>query len=297
MITILLSTYNGERYLEEQIESLLHLEGVKCTILVRDDGSTDGTISILEGYSNLGVLSYYTGNNLKPAHSFFDLINKSPNTDHYALCDQDDYWEKNKLQVAYNKLKEFPSYLPSLYFSKAETYDENLNYLEGGNYPKAAYSLGTALLRNNATGCTMVFNKCLRDYLKRYTPNKLLMHDHWIYLLCLALDGNVVYDSDSYIKYRQHAKNVVGAKSSILDTIKRSGVFSDTPLIRSTMAENLLTNYRDCFSEENVCLIEKVASYRTNLKSRLSLILDSDIKSGNCFSDLSVFICIILGIL
>ena len=94
-VLILLSTYNGERYIKEQIESLLKQENVKVSILVRDDGSTDGTINILNEYQKQGKLKWYTGENLKPAKSFMNLVENAPEYEYYAFCDQDDVWLKD----------------------------------------------------------------------------------------------------------------------------------------------------------------------------------------------------------
>lgn len=291
-VCILLSTYNGQEFLEEQIESLLNLRGVEFSIFVRDDGSTDNTVSILQEYSNRNKLIYFIGENLKPAHSFLELIKKSPDADFYALCDQDDYWESQKLEKAIDKLKNYPMNLPALYFSKAEMYDKNLQHISGGTYPDKAYTLGTALLRNNATGCTMVFNKSLRNFLNMYTPPIVLMHDHWIYLLCLALNGTVVFDNKCYIKYRQHQNNVIGARHTPKVILLRSGMF-DKSRIRSTVATEIYNNYKDYIPIENIKLLLKIINYRDSIRYKMMLILSRDISSHSVISNISLLFCIV----
>ena len=92
-ILILMSTYNGEKYLSEQLNSLLLQENVNIKILIRDDGSTDNTHKILNFYSsNYPNISWYTGENKGPALSFMDLLFNAPESDYYAFCDQDDVW-------------------------------------------------------------------------------------------------------------------------------------------------------------------------------------------------------------
>ena len=96
-VCVLMSTYNGEKYLKEQIDSILKQKGVKVNLLVRDDGSTDNTLSLLEEYKKKGLLDYCCGSNMKPARSFMELLSIAPDSDYYAFSDQDDYWEHDKL--------------------------------------------------------------------------------------------------------------------------------------------------------------------------------------------------------
>lgn len=92
-VSVLLSTYNGEKYLREQLDSLLVQQGVDLRIIARDDGSKDTTVEILKEYAGKDTrVSFFEGKNVGPAQSFFDLIMKSPDSDYYAFCDQDDVW-------------------------------------------------------------------------------------------------------------------------------------------------------------------------------------------------------------
>ena len=96
-IQVLMSTYNGEKYLKEQIESILNQEKVEVNILIRDDGSCDKTLKIIKELSKNPKISYYEGKNIGPAKSFMDLVNKSGDKfNYYAFADQDDIWMPNK---------------------------------------------------------------------------------------------------------------------------------------------------------------------------------------------------------
>ena len=121
-VLILMSVYNGEKYLVEQIESLIHQERVDVSILVRDDGSSDGTIDILENYKTKGILDFYTGENLRPARSFMHLLFNAPDCDYYAFCDQDDVWLPEKLLVATDALKDVNG--PSMFYHAMDLVDE-----------------------------------------------------------------------------------------------------------------------------------------------------------------------------
>ena len=104
-----MSTFNGEKYLQEQLNSLFNQENIKLDILVRDDNSTDKTKEILDR----NHIKWYTGKNLKPAKSFFDLIKKSGDFEYYAFCDQDDVWDNKKLYIAIKKLEKCNNNKPS----------------------------------------------------------------------------------------------------------------------------------------------------------------------------------------
>ena len=215
MVCILMSTYNGEKYLEEQLESLVRQERVEMRILVRDDGSKDTTCDILNKWQEKGLLTWYTDENKGPAQSFMDLIYKAPEADYYAFCDQDDVWLPDKLKVAIEKLEALPDIatVPAMYFSTQMLVDADLNEL-GVNQIDYNFTFGESLLRNPAGGCTTVLNRVLREELAAYHPDFVSMHDSWAYRVCLAIGGHAVYDPVPHILYRQHGHNVVGGKKS-----------------------------------------------------------------------------------
>lgn len=272
-VTVLMSTYNGEKYLNEQINSLLNQIEVKIRILVRDDGSTDNTKKILEKFSEEGLLDWYEGENLKPAYSFLDLVKNAPESDYYAFCDQDDYWMENKLSRAINMMKKYNDEEPIFYFSKAQIVDENLNPVKYNNYPKKPYSLGGAIIRNNVTGCTVVFNKKMLEILNLYKPDNIAMHDQWSYLVCKAVNGNIIFDKDSFIKYRQHSTNFIGA-SIYNNRMEKIRTLFENSNIRWKQSNELLKGYYDYMTRENRLLLNKIKKYKCSFINRLSLAFD-----------------------
>lgn len=294
-VLVLLSTYNGQKYLEEQLISLQQQKNVDLSVLVRDDGSHDDTTKILKKYAKQDFLDWYSGNNIGPAYSFFNLMENAPKSEFYAFCDQDDIWKPNKLYSAIKELKKFNNKKPALYFSKAQLYNQKLKKIDNEyHYPNESFELPQALLGNNATGCTMVFNERLLKYVNKYEPDYLLMHDHWLYLLCLALDGNIKYDKNSYIKYRQHDNNVCGNTGSFIQRFKNSGFF-DNNNIRSKISCELLKGYEQDIPKKNVKLIKKVCSYNNSLMNKFSLILDSDIKKESFLSNILLIVNILFN--
>ena len=155
-----MSTYNGAKYLEQQLQSLFNQQGVNFKILVRDDGSTDETIDILNKWQDKNKLCWYSGINLGPALSFLDLLKEAPDSDFYAFCDQDDIWLPNKLRVAVESLKD--KITPSLYFSQTQLVDESLNILPTKKINPLCV-LEEGAVSNYVTGCTVVINNRLRS--------------------------------------------------------------------------------------------------------------------------------------
>ncbi|MGG1649794.1 glycosyltransferase family 2 protein [Paenibacillus sp. NRS-1780] len=218
-VQILLSTYNGAVYLEEQIESLLNQKDVDIQILIRDDGSTDSTVVKLNALkqqhphqiilcpeSNKGVIE-----------SFFNLIQRSSEAfDYYAFCDQDDVWMPNKLAQAVSLLNEKEEGRPLMYCSATQMVSHTLEPLKvwPANIPKPL-SFYNALIENVCVGCTMVINKQALQLVKKRIPASLknvIMHDWWVYL-CVSALGEVVFDPKPSILYRQHQNNVLGGST------------------------------------------------------------------------------------
>jgi len=210
-ISILMSTYNGEKYIKQQIESIKNQSIKSIHLFVRDDGSTDGTQEILQDYQNNGMLTWYQGKNIGAGQSFLELTRKTEAAEYYAFADQDDYWDKEKIEKAIQKLEQYQD-IPCMYCSNLHVVDKNLlSYPTQYDNSNVYMGLESSMLYNLATGCTIVFNHKLQEILQKYSPKNILYHDWWVYLLALTF-GKVIYDKSSYIKYRQHDSNVVGFK-------------------------------------------------------------------------------------
>lgn len=230
-VQVLLSTYNGEAYLKEQLDSILNQKNVAVKLFVRDDGSSDGTVEILRAYAALHEnIQYLCGENCGVVASFFRLFELSdPEVDFYALSDQDDVWDEDKLSIACQKLEQMRKSkspkkkkndsqiraftTPLLYCCDAWNTDDTLNLL-----PESMQTAGkelipdfrNALIENIARGASIVFNQALMSYIRISMPQDIYMHDWWLYLVASCF-GEVCYDSAAHYKYRQHAGNTLGA--------------------------------------------------------------------------------------
>jgi len=214
-VQVLLSTYNGQTHLAEQLATVLGQDHKELDILIRDDGSTDRTREVLTNFSRDPRVSIILGDNLGVVGSFFDLISRSSTeADFIALCDQDDVWLPDKISRALQFLSGSDAEQPSLYASRVTVVDEALHRLEMSRRPRKEIGLGNALAENLFPGCTMVLNRAARDVISARLPNFALMHDWWIYLVISAF-GEIRFDEESRILYRQHAHNVVGVASGV----------------------------------------------------------------------------------
>ncbi len=295
-VVVLMSTYNGEEYLVKQLESLFAQEGVEVELLVRDDGSSDGTREILRRYEDLGQLKWYEGKNLKPALSFMDLVLKAPQSEYYAFCDQDDIWDKNKLQVAVSKIEASGNEVSTIYFSNARLVDG-----EGNNLSVLRLSprltVGSALMINPVIGCTAVFNNALLGMLRRFEHKKIYMHDSWAYRLCIATGGKAIFDPVPHISYRQHGRNVIGAKSSLLKRYQRrfSNAVLDRRCIRMHDAAALVDGYLDVMPERNQKLVKAVAFYKSSFFGRFRLALNKEFRTNKVEHNVAFILSVLLG--
>lgn len=294
-ITVLLSTYNGEKYLSQQIDSLLSQKDVNLFVSVRDDGSTDSTCEMLKSYESLFSFRIINGKNIGVASSFLELLNKSPDSQYYAFCDQDDVWDEDKLIVAIHKLHHYEG-LPALYFSSTRVVDAELRLLSEGIKTTQLYvfNLHEVLLGNNATGCTMVLNKDLRDLLTLSSPKDLIMHDHWIYAVCIAVHGKVIFDESPHLDYRQHQNNVLGQNVTLKKRITSSSFCHKN--VRSKVASQILDNYAYLINEDYKSILRRYAYYRNNIFSRIDLVL-KEIRYVNGLARKGMFLLeVIIGI-
>lgn len=221
-VQVLLSSYNGERYIREQIDSILGQKNVIIELLVRDDGSSDGTRAILAEYHKHHENIYVVyAENVGIVKSFFLLVNQVKDAEYIAFADQDDVWLPDKLIRAVTLLEKEGNDIPLVYCSAKQLVDENLNPIPAAiTYKNVRTEFGNALVENMCTGCTCVINHKLLKLIQRKTPDFTIMHDFWIYLVGTCL-GKVIYDEQSYILYRQHGKNELGVASSIGENYKR----------------------------------------------------------------------------
>lgn len=217
-IDILLATYNGEEYLEAQLDSILNQTYSDFRLLISDDCSSDNTQKILKEYEKKDnrIQLFFQEKNLGVMKNFEFLL-KNVKNDYYMFSDQDDIWKQEKIEKSLKKLLETNS---DLVYTDLEVVDENLNVtypsywkLKGiYNKIKKYNNFESLYLNNFITGCTMISkSKLIKDVLPLPNTSKYVLHDYWIPLI-ISQKGKIAYIEEPLIKYRQHKNNKIGSK-------------------------------------------------------------------------------------
>jgi glycosyltransferase involved in cell wall biosynthesis len=219
LITILLATYNGQRHLVEQLDSIFQQTHQHLKVVASDDGSTDRTLEILQQYP----IQIHAGPGQGFAANFLYLIELvDDSSDYYAFSDQDDVWDLDKLQRSIDFLASIKQTEPALYCGRTLFVNENLECIRPSPLFKKPSGFLNALVQNIAGGNTMVFNRAAFNLL-RQTKNKaaIVSHDWWAYILISGAGGHVFYDPIPSLRYRQHQNNLIGSNHSWLDRFYR----------------------------------------------------------------------------
>jgi glycosyltransferase involved in cell wall biosynthesis len=298
---VLLSTFNGDKYLDEFLHSIYEQDFSELTLIIRDDISTDNTPSILLSHQTMSKINIQilpSQGHLGPAQSFLHLLsNAGSDFDFYAFGDQDDVWKPDKISRAVNKLSSTTGKIPTLYCSCVEYVDEGLKHLQWSRVPRRI-GFGNALVENIATGCTMVMNQRAREVMLSGLPEKCLMHDWWSYI-AISCFGRVVFDDYAGVKYRQHKSNAVGAATSFPDEINRrlnrfikaeGGVFRFSDQVQS-----FLDKFGDMIPEEKIGILKLILSSKLSIKKRFRLAISRDIWRQKWFDNVILRALIVIN--
>ncbi|MCX5864984.1 MAG: glycosyltransferase family 2 protein [Deltaproteobacteria bacterium] len=217
-VAILLCTMNGQRFLGEQLDSIAAQTFFEWQVWASDDGSQDGTLSILDQYRSAWGeerLFIQSGPGLGCAANFLSLACRAGlEAEYYAFADQDDIWEVDKLRRAVTWLETLPSTVPALYCSRTRLIDEVGRDIGLSPLFSRPPGFANALVQNIGGGNTMVFNRAARALLLEAGPELgIVAHDWWAYLLVTGCGGRVLYDPLPSLRYRQHDNNLVGANT------------------------------------------------------------------------------------
>lgn len=282
MIAILLSTYNGSKYLSKQLDSLLQQTFEEWNLYIRDDCSTDDTIEIILHYCNLDKRIHFineSSQNLRAPKSFEKLMEFAMDkADYFMFCDQDDYWNNDKIEITFAEMQKQEKYSNEniLIYGTQLLVDEDLVDL---NLPipkhyRENFGLKTLLVENPVYGCTMMINKNL---LKRSLPfsNHVENHDYWIAFIASSLSARVSYIDKPLMLYRQHSSNLSGnyKDSHFKQRLKR--LIGNKEMIsfkkRNLMFSDALKQTSNALSSTNRYLIE--AFIKKTSKGGISAVL------------------------
>lgn len=280
-VTVLMSSYNGEKYIKTQIDSILKQENVIVELVVRDDGSKDKTLEILkkyaEIYSNITIIE---GSNVGWRQSFAELLINAPDSDLYAFADQDDFWMENKLYVAIEQIRQYEC-VPCLYRGRSYIADSELNTSGEKFQDIPVLSVTRSLFQNYCQGCTLVFNRKLRELYLRY-PIKTVSHDVWLPMIALHT-GKIVDDANAYMLYRVHSSNASAGQTSF-QKIKRyfDGILRRSPSKYDfNYGSVLYLNYRDCLNPESQKICHQMSIYSKSISTKTRLLLNKEVRGNS----------------
>lgn len=284
VVCVMMSTYNGEKYICEQIDSILRQSNVHVDLYIRDDGSMDSTRDILRAYatSNNNIkLSF--GENIGWKKSFMKMLENAPEADFYAFSDQDDVWMADKLSRACGNLEKEENKI-ALYGSNVVVTDSKLNNVRLYN-DKDRLVINRPLkerldLSRMPGGLTYVFTPDLLKIMCRWLPTGDYGHDFICYLLG-TLFGKVIYDSQPSVYYRQHGNNQIGADGGIGLRVKKNmkTLFSKSVPQKSIWASKVLELYPEIFKNtEAKKYLEKLKEYPYDWKIKRELLKDGELR-------------------
>lgn len=214
-VDILMATYNGEKYIKQQLDSILNQTYANFNIIIADDKSTDSTLDILLDYQKMDprISMVQNEQNLGVIKNFEKLINIST-AQYFMLCDQDDVWLETKIEKSLNAIVETKAMIA---FSDLQLVDQNLklihkSFLEYQGI-KGINNINwkTLLVQNVVTGCTVIADKNIKRHLP--FPNNIPMHDSWLALIA-SIHGEIHFINEALILYRQHESNTIGGENS-----------------------------------------------------------------------------------
>lgn len=285
-ILVLMSVYNGQEYLREQIDSILGQEGVNIHLLVRDDGSKDDSVSILNDYAskdkrvevvaeqNLGCLGSF--------NALVDMACARKEYDYFAFSDQDDVWLPHKLESGILSLSECDDeekQLPQMYFCNMMIADGEAKPL----FPLWKYPLkmkrANMLKTNKAAGCTIVFNRTMAEMYNQRPAVAPSLHDTWMMFIALFF-GKVYYDHECHIYYRQHLRNVVGMHGLVSGKTRWKQRYNAYFHNKGSKECEIVRQFRETFfddlTEQDRQLMKIFAEYHNNWKCKLKLLINND---------------------
>ncbi|MFC0213242.1 glycosyltransferase family 2 protein [Paenibacillus chartarius] len=304
-VDILLSIYNGEKYLPELLNSLEAQTFTNWRLVVRDDGSNDASCLVIKNFKSkypekVLFIEEQSGCNMKPAKSFFFLL-KYVEAEYVMFCDQDDVWLPQKIESTIEEMKVSDPDLPTLVHTDLTVVDEKLNIINESfwqyqNIHPQKKSLNQLLIQNNITGCTALINRKLLELVRTYNEN-MIMHDWWIGLMAAAF-GEIKFINKSTILYRQHGKNDTGAKKySLFYFFKQmrninKSIASNKKIVNQGKA--FISDYEDCLTNEQKELLNCVSSlFEMNRMNRLKGMIKQKLSKHGLIRTLG-FYCIMM---
>jgi glycosyltransferase involved in cell wall biosynthesis len=292
-VTIVMGTYQGERFLPEQLASIAAQSHRNWRLCVSDDGSTDRTRQIIAEFSAMSgnQVVLIDGPRQGFAANFLTAIRRACEADYYAFADQDDIWEPDKLERALSMLERAPTNRPALYCGRTRVVDAAARPIGLSPAFRRPPSFANALVQSIGGANTMVMNHAARELLSAAGVHPdIVCHDWWAYQLVSGAGGHVHYDLEPKLRYRQHDRNLNGANNTLAARTGRARqlfrgrfkAWTDRNIRALSLARHLLTpesqalmealtDVRDHQFPRNVILLNRSGIYRQTVMDTFGL--------------------------
>lgn len=286
LVYVFMSTFNGEKYIQTQIDSIIKQKDVDVHLWIRDDESTDGTVDIINNNVNSGKVTLITGENLGFEKSFAVISRINNEADYFAFSDQDDEWDLDRLDRAIKYLSKYDG--PALYGSNLWITDEDLN-IEKSLYTRDETKRISYLMckygifGENMYACTMVWNKGLQSILMEHVPNVRVSQDVWTQLVAEIVGAKVMFDPKETIKHRIHRNNTAGIAKSNFQRLKKvfriyifSGISTKSEIVNEALSQyekKDVAESKDFASRTRIR--ELVKDYQNGFVSKKRLVLSN----------------------
>ena len=296
MVEILLAVYNGEKYLKQQIDSIINQSYENWKLLIFDDGSNDATEKIVSEYvkqmPNKIFYEKSLTNSKSAVYSFAHLLNLSKEK-YVAFCDHDDVWIEDKLKISVNAIKRLEKEFFNeaiLVYTDLFVVDENLKLIKKSMMKSQKLKLkekplNRLLVQNNVTGCTMLFNRQLINICGKI-PKSAVMHDWWLSLVAAAF-GKTKFLNVKTVHYRQHSNNQIGFKKVgslkyIAQRLKNKSLVKKSIELTYQQAENFLRIYEKKLKKEHIDVLKEYLKLKDYCKFRriFKMFLGGFLKDG-----------------
>lgn len=291
-VAVLMSTYNGENYIKQQLDSIFGQRDVKIKLVVRDDGSTDRTYEILNKIEEIELIK---GNNVGCEASFHELLYHKIDADYYAFADQDDIWMEDKLSSAINNMNNHNSDLSVCNLQLIDANGKQMQILFKESDVRFYNDRMKKFALCNYHGCVQVWSKKLHTIIQSYKPSVIEPHDVWVNAIANLVSSTFI-DITPHINYRLHGSNTSGYAQNEIDRIKK-GVklyLGKNHPYRDVLCKQLLEGYEMLIKDKKKKeVLYLVANYKNNLRIKMRLLFH-DFISKNPFQYRMLYrLCII----
>lgn len=299
-VAILLAAYNGEKYIVEQLQSLIAQTHNKISIFVSDDSVNEETYNVIHDFivtNQIQNIYYLKGPQLNFVQNFLSMVrNENIEADYYAFCDQDDIWHKNKISNALAQLERLDNNFANIYCGRTRLVDEDGSFIGYSPLFKKKPSFNNALVQNIAGGNTMVFKNTLKSHLASLPNSACISHDWLAYIISTATGGRVIYSEKADIDYRQHSSNIIGSNKGFFARLKRISLLLSGEYRKWNQQHDLiLSQNKHIITPANFEVYTRFCRARNgNLCSRLYYFFKSKVYRQSFFGNVALLLGVIL---